>query len=340
MSERKIRIGVIGLGMMGHTHLDVYAQRSDVEVTAISDRDPARLSGEAKAGGNVEGQAAGRFDPSGVEKIAEGRGLIERDDVDVVDVCLPTPLHAEFAKAALAAGKHVLVEKPVARTAEQAAELAREAKRYDKRIMPAMCMRFWPAWEWLKQAVSEGAYGRVLSAHFHRLTQHPGGAFYESGEQCGGALLDLHIHDVDFVQYLFGMPEAVFAQGYAWHTGEIDHVLAQYVYDRAMVSAEGGWAMAPGFGFEMRYRVNFEKATAMFDIGSGPHVKLIEADAGEPRTIEMDEQMGYAREIDYFLQCVREDRAPETVTLDSAAESVRLAEAENESVRRRAPVRL
>ena len=85
---------------------------------------------------------------------------------------------------------------------------------------------------------------------------------------CGGAILDLHIHDTDFVQHCFGKPKAVFSRGYSRPTNAIDHVLTHYLYDDVpLVTAEGGWAMTPGFGFQMQYTVNFERATAVFDPG-------------------------------------------------------------------------
>ena len=114
------RVGVIGLGMMGNTHLDVYAKRDDVEVVAISDLLPDRLSGETVVGGNVEGQAQGGFDINrpGLKKYDEGKKLIKDKSIELVDICMPTHLHVEYARRALKAGKHVLVEKPVGHKAD------------------------------------------------------------------------------------------------------------------------------------------------------------------------------------------------------------------------------
>ena len=92
--------------------------------------------------------------------------LIARPEVDVVDICVPTPDHHEIALAALRAGKHVICEKPLARTAAIAGQIADLAEQSKSFFMTAMCMRFWPQWAWLKQAVVERRYGKVLSAHF------------------------------------------------------------------------------------------------------------------------------------------------------------------------------
>ncbi|MFA7236637.1 MAG: Gfo/Idh/MocA family oxidoreductase, partial [Phycisphaeraceae bacterium] len=146
---------------MGNTHLDVYAKRKDVKVLAISDIDPDRLSGKARATGNIEGQAKGAFDLATVRRYDEGMKLIADPDVELVDICLWTPLHVEFALAALKAGKHVLVEKPLGINTADARKLVVAAKKSKKMIMCAMCVRFWPGWDWLKDAVANKTYGKV-----------------------------------------------------------------------------------------------------------------------------------------------------------------------------------
>ncbi len=337
-----LRVGVIGLGMMGNTHLDVYAKRTDVQVVAISDANPRRLSGEERAAGNIEGQAKASFDINAVKKYEEGKKLIRDKSIDIVDICLPTPLHARYLKYALKAGKHVMLEKPVARTAKEALRLVKLTQKTDRMVMVGMCMRFWPGWTWLKDAVQNQTYGKVYAAHFRRVANHPGGAFYSDGEQCGGAILDLHIHDTDFIQYLFGMPRAVQSVGYTKLTGHTDHVMTRYIYEGPnappMVVAEGGWVMSPGFGFSMRYTVNFEKATAIFDLDSKDVLTLVEN--GQRRGIPLEQAMGYEKEIDYFINCVKTGQKPSIVTVESAANSVKIVEAEIKSVRKNKTVKI
>ncbi|MEA2735349.1 MAG: hypothetical protein QOE14_1800, partial [Humisphaera sp.] len=257
--------------------------------------------------------------------------LIAMKDVDIVDICVPTPQHVDIAIAALRAGKHVLCEKPLARTsadAERIAAAAREAKGF---FMPAMCMRFWPQWAWLKQAVAEKRYGKVLAATFRRMASMPAG-WYRNGAMSGGAALDLHIHDSDFVQFLFGMPRAVSSRGYTKTTGEIDHMTTQFVYDDIpFVTAEGGWCLADGFGFTMQYTVNFENATADFDLGREQPLRL--SKGGQTEAIDAGPGYGYAAELRYFIDCVKKNQKPTTVTADDAVRSIRIVEAEVKSAR-------
>lgn len=329
-----IRVGVAGLGMMGNTHLDIYAGRDDVKVEAIADRDPDKRSGKAKAGGNIEGQAQGGFSVADLDKKYEdAQQLIDDPDIDLVDICLPTPLHLPFAEKVLNAGKHLMVEKPLARSGEQARSLVQTAANAKGLTMVGMCMRFWPGWDWLKEAVDNQTYGKVLAAHFRRLASFPGGPFYSDGAQSGGAILDLHIHDTDFVQYCFGMPKGVFSQGYSNKTSEPDHVVTQYLYDNGpLVTAEGGWAMTDGFDFTMEFTINFENASAKFDLSGGSQPLTLIENGKEPVKIELRQGMGYEYEIGYFLECIAAGKAPKTVTIEDAAKAVYIVEAERKSI--------
>lgn len=333
-----IRVGVIGLGMMGRTHLDVYAERDDVEVVAISDRNRDKLEGKTQAAGNIEGQAQGGFDLSTCTHYLEPAELIADDRVDLVDVCLPTPMHLPLGQAVLEAGQHLLMEKPLARNYADAIALAEAAERAHgdsgALAMPAMCMRFWPGWTWLKQAVGAGTLGSLKSLHLHRVTSHPPGRFYRDHEANGGGILDLHLHDTDFVCWLLGAPSAVSTTGHAGESQGIDYITTQYRYAEPgapVVTAHGAWTMTQGFGFEMKFLANFEKATAVFDLASDPVLKLVEP-GGDWQAVAVEDAMGYALEIDHFLKAIQANRKPSVSTMRSAAESIRVVEAELQSI--------
>lgn len=328
----QLRVGVLGLGMMGNTHLDAYARREDVTVVAVADADPARLSGETKAGGNIEGQAQGEDHLAGVNRYAEAAELIANEELDIIDICLPTPLHLDYAKQALAAGRHVLLEKPVCRTTAQAEELIAAAEASDRIIMPAMCIRFWPGWDSLIQAVREQTYGPLHALSVQRLSPFPGGGFYSNAEASGGALLDLHIHDTDFVYAALGMPQAVRSVGYARVTDGPDHVSTQFIYENgpAVVVAEGGWAFHEGYPFTMRYEANFAEASIRYDLAAEHPLTVMQS--GEVTHPEISSQMGYDLEIDYFLDCVQRGEKPTRVTLADSLQSLKINEAERASL--------
>jgi predicted dehydrogenase len=255
----------------------------------------------------------------------------------MVDICAPTHAHVEIAVAALQAGKHVLCEKPLARTSAQAAKIVEAAKNAKGFFMPAMCLRFWPEWAWLKKAIEAGTFGKVLGARFRRVCEPPGWGTqnYFDGKRSGGALLDLHIHDTDFVQFCFGRPHGVYSTGYIKFSGAIDHVLTQYqVAGGAMVSAEGSWAMTKGFGFNMAYTVNFERATVDYDLARGVEALRIVEEGQEPRTMNCEGIDGYAEELAYFRNCIRGGTAPAIVTAADAMSAVQICEAEEESIKK------
>jgi predicted dehydrogenase len=263
--------------------------------------------------------------------------LLQDPEIDLIDICTPTVQHPEMFMASLAAGKHVLCEKPLARTSELGAQMLAAARAARTFAMPAMCLRFWPEWAWLKKAIQAQTYGRVLSARFRRVAEPPtwGTKHFPEGSKSGGALLDLHIHDVDFIQYCFGMPRRVFATGYTKYTGAIDHVVAQFQTDSgAIVHAEGGWAMSPGFGFSMAYTVNFEHATVDYDLVRAPENLLRLFRPGQPpETILCPGADGYVGELEHLVRAIQTGKPPTVVTMEDGVRSVKICEAEEQSIR-------
>jgi len=160
--------------------------------------------------------------------------------------------------------------------------------------------------------------------------------FCFNDDECGGALLDLHVHDTDFINYCFGMPSAVFSQGYKGPSGGIDHVATHYIYDQSqnapLVTAEGTWTMQEGYGFNMSYTANFEKATACYLLDVEETLTLFRS-SYEPEIIKLDEGMGYEFEIRSFVNDILSNKTININLLKQAAESVAIIEAEMVSIK-------
>ncbi|WP_435189153.1 Gfo/Idh/MocA family protein [Pseudothioglobus sp. nBUS_23] len=331
----KLKVGIIGLGSMGSTHLDIYLKIKEVEVIAIADSIQSRLDGSSKAEGNISGQAEGGVTGLSAIKYLDGMELIENPDIDIVDICVGTDLHFTFVEAALSKGKHVLVEKPLARTYDEAKKIIQLAEQSSKYVMSAMCLRYWPAWVFLKEAIDSNAYGKCLSLNFKRQTSFPGGAFYSDHNQCGGALLDLHVHDTDFVSYCLGLPEAVFSQGYKGPSGGIDHIATHYIYNQSdlspLVSSEGSWTMQEGYGFNMSYTANFENGTLSYLLEQDETLKLFRS-GSEPESINLKEGMGYEFEIRTFVDEILSGNSTNLDLLRQASETIAIIEAEKTSI--------
>jgi predicted dehydrogenase len=269
--------------------------------------------------------------------------MLADPDILAVDICAPTLAHHDLAIAALRAGKHVLCEKPFARTAAQAREMAAVAAESNRILMPAMCLRFFPEWVWVKTAIADGRFGQVLSARFRRVAEPPGWGQqnFLDGAKSGGALLDLHIHDTDFVQFCFGRPRAVRSSGHTKISGAIDHVVTEYeVAGGAMVHAEGAWCMTPGFGFNMSYTVNFERATVDYDLARGADALKV-CEAGQAaQVLKLGQPDGYVGELRHFAECIANDTQPSIVTAADGVSSMEICEAEERSVRTRQRIEL
>ena len=336
----EVGVGIVGFGYMGRTHLAAYRAANAAgfanRVVALCDPALARTGAKAFALGNLEGTARAPFlDVKGVELVAEAAALFADERVELVSVCTPTETHVPLALAALAAGKHVLVEKPVALRAREVARLAAAARRARRHCLPAMCMRFWPGWAWLKQAIDERDFGAVKSAVFRRLSAPPAWSreFYGDLARSGGALFDLHVHDADFVLHCFGMPASVAS------TGSPAHVTTLYRFPDGPehVVAEGGWDHTSGFPFTMGFTVVFERATAEFALGREPVVTL-DRD-GARGQVDLPPGTGYDGEIRHALAVLR-GRARARVGVGEALALARLLEAERQSLTNGRTVRL
>ncbi|MBT3913611.1 MAG: Gfo/Idh/MocA family oxidoreductase [Verrucomicrobia bacterium] len=335
MANDNINIGIVGLGFMAAMHIRAYREIDGVNVAAICDLDPERLKGDfTKALGNIDSGEPVILDMSQVKAYQDFKELLADDSIDAIDICTPTRTHLFMAKPALASGKHVICEKPLARNIADATELVEAAEQAKGQFMVGMCLRFWPQWAWLKEAVVSGRYGKVQAAHFQRIAEPPawGQAIYFDGKTSGGALFDLHVHDTDFVQHVFGRPKSVYSTGFTKVSGAIDHVLTQYEVEcGAKVSAEGSWAMTPGWGFNMSYRVIFERATADYDVGREDEPLRLFEEGKEKQVIECAGTDGYAGELAHFIDSIRSGKTPSV----SAAEglcTVEICAAEEQSV--------
>jgi len=336
MSSDNVNIGIVGLGFMAVMHIRAYRQVKGANIAAICNPSGNRLNGDfSDVFGNLDSGDPVKLDMSQIKAYQDFNELLADESIDVIDICSPTLTHVELTKTALAAGKHVLCEKPLARTLDDAREIADAAANAKGLFMTAMCLRFWPQWAWLKEAVDGGRYGKVLGAHFQRIAEPPawGQGAYFDGAVSGGGLFDLHVHDTDFVQHVFGKPKSVYSTGFSKVSGAIDHVLTQYeVGCGAKVSAEGSWAMTPGWGFNMSYRCIFERATADYDIAREDEPLRLFVEGGEKQVIECDGLDGYVGEIAHLVDCVRFGQTPSVTAVDGLS-AVEICTAEEKSAK-------
>ncbi len=243
-----LKVGLIGCGFMGNMHANCYNNIAGVKVTAVAD---VRFE-----------KAKEIADMFGSEIYSTGKELIEKADVDVIDICLPTYLHAEHAILAMSKVKYLFVEKPVALNNAEADKMIAESIKTGCQVQVGQVIRFWDEYVELKNIVDKGVYGKVLNANFRRISPIPTWGWEDwllDYSRSGGAGQDLHIHDVDYVLSVFGEPDTYYSvKNIAGERNSYVNTIMKY--KDFVVGVEGTWNLPVSHPFEATFRVVFEKA--------------------------------------------------------------------------------
>jgi predicted dehydrogenase len=297
---------MLGLGFMGGVHLRALRDVPDARLVAVFSNDERQLTGDLTATQGNLGRPGERLDFSGIKLYSDLDRVLGDEEIDAVDLCLPTFLHEDVAVEALRAGKHVLVEKPMALEGVGARRMIAEAERAGKILMGAQVLRFLPEYVALRKAMP--ALGAVRSAFFRRRCAAPAwGGWLKDPAKSGGGVFDLLIHDVDMCLHLFGKPEAVSAVGHYDASAGLDQLHGQLFYPFGAAVVSGGWQHEGAFPFSMEYSVTLDKGTIEFHSAGRPPTVYAETE----RALPLDSCDGYTSEIAYFVECCGTGRQPE-----------------------------
>jgi UDP-N-acetylglucosamine 3-dehydrogenase len=321
-----IRVGILGAGNIAGVHARAYAQMTNARVVAVDDIDCGKA--EALA---TEHRA---------RPYSDWASFFADQEIDMVDVCLPTYLHADAVIAAAAAGRHVLCEKPLALSLEQAGRMIAAVQQAGVQAMVAQVIRFWPHYLAIKAMLERGDLGRPIMANAHRLGSLPAWAsWYAQPEQSGGAIMDLHIHDLDWLYYLFGKPSSVYAIGRMSANGSWNQVLtsldyAHTRYGPTRAAAEATHCLPQGCPFTMIFRLLGEDGYAEYHYGGAQldpagaarQHSLVLYQAGQPPQYPACSDVDpYLAEIRYFVDCLASGQAPAIATLAEARDVLAIA---------------
>lgn len=210
------------------------------------------------------------MDLSGVKGYSDYHQLLADPNIDLVDICLPTDQHESVVLEALAAGKHVLVEKPIATELPAANRMAETAKRAGKQLLVGQVLPFFPEFAFAAESVRSGKYGKLLAAHFRRVIAQPNWSSDMSDfRKLGGWGVDLHIHDNHYIGLLCGVPKQVFSRGLL-QEGLVNHVHTNYLFENPnlAVTAVSGGIAAKGLAFGHGFEMYLEQATILYDAGT------------------------------------------------------------------------
>ncbi len=330
-----MRIAVLGLGFMGSMHLKGLRGVRGAELAAVCSADERKRGGDLSGiQGNLGGPGE-KFDFGGVKKYGEIEAVLEDRSIDAVDICLPTYMHAPVAIEALRAGKHVLVEKPMALDGDSADAMVREAERSGRVLMTAQVLRFMPIYNALRDVLVDGKLGAARHATLRRRCAAPAwSTWLGDPHKSGGGVFDLLIHDVDMCLHLFGAPAEVSATGYAQAEAGIDVITGALHYPgQGTAIVAGGWHHPKSYPFSMEYTVVADKGTVEYSSAGRP--PTLYREDGSVEELPQPETDGYQAEIQYFTDCIARGERPARCMPEESAAAVRLTrllvEARNEN---------
>lgn len=317
---------------MGKTHnlsLKALSAGMDVEVTALSDLREDFLKNAAEHW-------------PGAALYSTGMELLEKEDLDSVHICLPSHLHTEHAVAAMDKGMHVFIEKPVCLTGEEGERLLQAQKRNGVQVMAGQVVRFFDEYRYLKDCYDTGRLGELKSISMQRISGDAAWGFedwFHKEEESGSVVLDLHVHDVDFLRYMLGEPDSFDVKATAFDGGMINQIFTSYEFGKVLAVTEGVWDVSQAVPFEARFMACFTNASVVFR-GREANPLTVYKNDGKVEYPKLkreydvhDRSMGinisnlgpYYTEIKYFIQCIQEGKAVEEAPLEEGILSVRQA---------------
>jgi UDP-N-acetylglucosamine 3-dehydrogenase len=323
-----MKIGVIGAGFIGAIHLNAYANMPEVEVVGVADTLPET----AAAGAAVVGARA----------YSSYEGLIAAEEVEIVDVCLPTTYHRELALKAAREGKHVILEKPIARTLEDAEAILEAFSGEGGRLFVGHVLRFFPEFARIKQTIAAGELGTIGVARTSRRSPFLTGwnDWYADWRMSGGVLLDLVIHDFDFLRWSLGEVKRVYAKGVMGREyNRLDYSLVTLRFaSGAIAHVEGQWGYPGPFNYSIE--VAGSRALVAIDSMEPPPVQLLGGTTGPGESPDVvTGKSPFQTELEHFIRCIAAGEKP-LIDAHDAYEALRIGLAATESVMTGKPVTL
>ena len=322
-----LKVGMVGFGFMGHMHTQCYIASGEAQIVALCDVDPAKRD-EAKE----------KFNCNTYATIDE---MLSKEALDIVDICVPTYLHEEMVVKAAPVVKNIMCEKPMSNSVEACENMIKATKENNCILMFGQVIRFWPEYQVVKNIIDSKEYGEVQYISAQRRSAFPTSweNWYADEAKSGGAALDLHIHDIDYINYIFGAPKAVFAQGTPGPGTGINGLCTQLIYgDGRRANAEGILHLKKDFPFNMNMLIQLDKASIKLNLADSPSLVVYLEDGGEivpelPK-VEVGQSTetsgnisdlgGYFLELKYFIDCVKAGKKPEILTPEDAMLAVKV----------------
>ena len=323
-----MRVGVVGAGFIGAVHLGAYANMPEVEVVGVADALP-----------EIAGTGAAVV---GARAYSSYEELVAAEEVDVVDVCLPTAYHRELALKAARDGKHLILEKPIARSLEDAEAILDAFEGNPEQLFVGHVVRFFPEYVRIKEMVDAGDLGTVGVARTSRRSPFLTGwnDWYADWRMSGGVLLDLVIHDFDFLRWALGEVERVYARSvFGREYNRLDYALVTLRFEGgAIAHVEGQWGYPGPFNYSIE--VAGSRALVVVDSTESAPVQLFGGATGPGESPDVIVgKSPFQAELEHFIHCAAMGEEP-VVNGRDAYEALRIGHAAIESVKSGRPVAL
>lgn len=311
-----LKVALFGLGMIGSMHAATWKRIEGVALSAVCTASQA-----------TSRAAAERY---GTAAFADMEQLLAWGDFDIVDICLPTPLHKSVAIRAAECGKHVICEKPLALNAADAEDIAAACRKHGVRLFVGHVLRFCPEYAQARELVRTGTLGDIGIVHLSRSGAYPSGSghWYGDANKSGGLALDMLIHDLDWLLWTFGDIERLAAQRVARDTedGRLEAVSATVrMTGGTLALVKGSWAFPP---FATSFEIAGRRGLLSHHSGDSTPLSIrrrdergaLQQQASLP-AIYLSEDPMYVQ-LNQFIQCLRRDLAA-PITPEDAVRAVK-----------------
>lgn len=318
-----LRAALIGFGGIAKAHRKAFAkleQRGIATLVCAHDVNPNAFTAKIKI--NIDAEAV-EVDEH-INFYTDLDEMFAKEEFDFVDICVPSFLHSKITCDVLRRGYHVMCEKPMALHYEDCAAMIKAAEENGKELMIGQCLRFYPAFDYIKSAIEDGRFGKVTSGFFSRLSQPPIWGWenwFMDPERSGGCVTDLHVHDIDIARYLFGEPDAISCRA-TTSVCRHDSVHTSLFYGNTPITAIGDWTV--GIPFHANCRVDFERATVTLE--GSTKLTVYPKDGTAAYAIPIESISGQESELAYFCDVINGKIKNEKNPPISAATTIRLVE--------------
>lgn len=320
-----LKVGLIGCGGIGAVHaLCWLAMKDKARIVAIADVNTMRAQQFA--------------DECGATVYTDGFKMLDEETLDVVDICVPTFLHTDYVIRAMERVENIIVEKPICLNEEDVHRLLKAKEESGALVQVGHVVRFMGAYQYLKEVVGSGEYGKIIAGNFARISPRPVWMKgHDDIDRTGTMALDMHIHDVDYIRYLMeSEPEKMNSWAVKDEEGIVQHIWTSYRFGDALLTAECSWDYPVGMPFMQTFRVRLDKAAIVLDADGILTVYPEEGVKFFPQLEEKEEMdlginvsdLGpYMNEIRHFLENIQVGKEGIT-SLSEAIASFRLVRQE------------